>query len=307
MISHLVFPWCQAIWKNLISTHQKNRLPHAILFFGNSGLGKSELAQQFAQYLLCSDPKKDSSPCDTCKDCILFLAKTHGDFYYFSSENNKAIGIEQIREITSEAYKKPQRNGVKVFIITDADKMSIAASNALLKTLEEPPGDSIFILTSERKRFLSPTILSRCQHFSFKIPDLKETREWLSASGEQVFSTQDITTAMIWSLGAPLLARDILENNLATEYQSYITLLLAFFSGQESLVALSKAWNGKSLTTIIYAIQITCYYLLKGTWRVNFNRAAVYQWSRKTIEIKKQLSTNIAINETLMLDLLFSS
>ena len=301
-----IFPWCEEIWGNLISSIQKNRLPHAILFYGNDGLGKSELAQQLAQYLLCSDPKKEGRACQVCKDCTLFSAKTHGDLYYLLPENNKAIGVDEIRQITLEASKKPQRNGVKVFVIKQADKMSIAASNALLKTLEEPPGASIFLLTSERKFFLSSTILSRCQHVAFSTPSSQKTEQWLLSDTQQKYSKEAITAAITWSLGAPLLARQLLENNRVAEYQLYITPLLAFFSEEGSVFLLSKAWGGKPLVDIIYVAQITCYYLLTGQWAANFNRPLVYQWSKKIIELKKMTSTGIALNEALMLDFLLA-
>ena len=296
--------WHEKIWQALINADKENRFPHAILFFGNQGLGKKEFAQQLAQFLLCSDPNKNQHACGFCKDCLLFSANTHGDFYNILPENSKSIGIDQVREIKTEANQKPQRGQVKVFLIPDADKMSIAASNALLKVLEEPPGGGIFILTSERKHALSPTVLSRCQHFAFLVPDIEKTRQWLFASGE--FSETDIQDALFWSLGSPLLARQLLEDKTITEYQSYLKPLLAYFSGEEALFSLTKSWQGKPLADVLYVAQVACYYLLKGEWTISFDKNKVYQWSKKIIDIKKMMATHIALNEGLILDFLLA-
>ncbi len=306
-MNNIIFPWCEEIWANLILAMQKNRFPHAVLFYGSDGLGKSELALQLAHYLLCSSPTKNKYPCQVCKDCVLFSAGTHGDFYNIATEDNsKSIGVDQIRSLKIAAHQKPQRNNIKVFVITCANKMTIAASNALLKILEEPPGESIFILTSERKHFLSPTILSRCHQYHFSSPSEELTEQWLLSDAKSTFSKEMIKDAISWSLGSPLLAQKLLKEGVVPEYQSYLTPLLDFFAGKESLSSLSKAWQGKSLVNIIYVSQVACYYLLKGKWSFDFNKKRLYQWSRNILDIKKTLATGISLNEALLLELLLA-
>ncbi|MES2204685.1 MAG: DNA polymerase III subunit delta' [Pseudomonadota bacterium] len=303
-----IFPWCESTWAKLLSSMTKNRFPHALLFYGNDGLGKAELALQLAEYLLCSDPHKNKLACRVCKDCVLFSAKTHGDFYHITPEgDSKSIGVDQIRALKTAAHQKPQRSKNKVFIMPRADKMTIAASNALLKILEEPPGDSIFILTSERKNFLSPTILSRCHHYGFSSTSSEKTAQWLLENTGNTFSKEIIKEALLWSLGAPLLAKQLLQDNVVADYQSYVAPLLAFFAGKTSLFSLSKAWQGKSLPAILYVSQVACYYLLKGEWGEDFNKRIIYQWVKKIAEIKKLLSTHIALNDGLMLEALLAS
>lgn len=300
-----VFPWCENIWKNLLTSVNKKRLPHAILFYGNAGLGKSELAFQFSQYLLCSEPNKKEAACGVCKDCVLFLAKTHGDFYFiFPEEMSKSIGVDQIRNMKAAAQQKSQRNNVKVFLMPHAEKMTIAASNALLKILEEPPGDTVFMLTTEEKHFLSPTILSRCHHYGLSTSSSEKTERWLLENTQHAFTTESIKQALKWALGAPLLARQLLESNKIAEYTSYAIPLVGFFSGQETVFSLVKLWQGKPLADILYVAQITCYYVLKGEWAGNFNKTIIYQWIEKIIKIKKRLATHIALNEGLVFDTL---
>ncbi len=302
-----IFPWCEEIWTNLLFAKKKNRFPHAILFHGDNGLGKSELAFQLSHYLLCASPTKNKQPCLICKDCVLFSAGTHGDFYNISpEENGKNIGIDQIRHLKIAAHQKPQRNNIKIFIIANANKMTISAANALLKVLEEPPGDSIFILTSERKHFLSPTILSRCHQHQLSSPSTEMIEQWLLSHAEPASSKEMIKEAISWSLGSPLLAQKLLKDKVVSEYQSHLAILLDFFSEKVSPLFLVKSWQGKSLVNILYVSQVTSYYLLKGTWAFDFNKKRVYQWSRKVIDIKKMTATGIALNEALLLDMLLA-
>ena len=306
MKNDLLYPWCESISHELIKADKQSRFPHAILFYGNAGLGKSEFAKQLANYLLCLDINKKNHACGTCKDCILFSADMHGDYYFLTSEDNKAIGIDEIRNIKAAAGQTSQRGKNKVFVITRAEKMTIAAANALLKILEEPPGVSIFILTAERKHFLSPTILSRCHQYAFSPSSSEKTEQWLLENTTGSFSKETIKQALLWSLGAPLLAKQLLQDNVVSEYQSYATSLLDFFSGKISLFVLSKAWQGKSLICILYVSQVACYYLLKGEWSLNFNKTVMYQWIQKITQIKKLLSSHIALNESLLLDSLLT-
>ena len=163
--------WCESILNRLIDADIRQRLPHALLFLGRLGLGKREIAQQFSQYLLCPRSRDTRKACGICEDCRLFSANTHGDFYRIVPENQKSIGVDQIREMKSHAYQSSQRGRKKIFLIVAAETMTIAASNAALKILEEPPLGCLFILISESKYALSSTILSRCHahHFFVKI------------------------------------------------------------------------------------------------------------------------------------------
>lgn len=143
----------------------EKRLPHALLFTGIEGIGKNLTAKVLAKVLLCSGEEK---PCNICPSCRAFDAKNHPDFYCLEPEGKaNNIKIEQIRQMQSQIALSPYLADKRVVIINDAETMNEAAENSLLKTLEEPTGDVVFILVTANKDLLLPTILSRCMKLYF--------------------------------------------------------------------------------------------------------------------------------------------
>src|SRR6056297_3730902 len=141
---------------------KKNRISHAYLFTGNNGLGKSEMAGEFAQAIFCENNIADG--CGECLSCKKIEHGNHPDFHKIMvEEDHKNILIDQIRDLQKEISYKPYESDHKVYIIDQAERMTIQAQNSLLKTLEEPPEYAIIILTNENKNELIPTIVSRCQ------------------------------------------------------------------------------------------------------------------------------------------------
>jgi DNA polymerase-3 subunit delta' len=153
----------------------RQRLAHAYLFHGEDAIGKRTTAVCFAQALLCergpSEPALDS--CGTCRSCQQVDAHTHPDYFVIEPDHELAtpqIKIEQIREIEQQIIYRPLVGDRKICMIDDADRMTIGAANALLKTLEEPPDHSVFLLISSRPASLPATIRSRCQSLRFATP-----------------------------------------------------------------------------------------------------------------------------------------
>ena len=144
----------------------EKRLPHALLFTGIEGIGKNLTANVLAKVLFCSGEKE--KPCNNCPSCRAFDAKNHPDFYCLEPEGKaNNIKIEQIRQMQSQIALSPYLADKRVVIINDAETMNEAAENSLLKTLEEPTGDVVFILVTANKDLLLPTILSRCMKLYF--------------------------------------------------------------------------------------------------------------------------------------------
>jgi len=157
---------------------KNNRLPHAIIIEGESGSGKSVLAQYIASAALCSE---DDKPCGKCKGCHLVKAGTHPDMFYIAPEDKKKnIAVDQIRKMRNEAYIRPQMSNRKVFNIDFADTMNPQSQNTILKILEEPPGDTLFILQVHSRSSLLATILSRCVTYTLKEPPIDIASEYLS-------------------------------------------------------------------------------------------------------------------------------
>jgi len=148
--------------KILQETISKNRISHAYLFNGNNGLGKLEIAEEFAQAIFCKNNVDDG--CGECISCKKLQHNNHPDFFKIEvKEEHSSILIEQIREMQKEISYKPYESDYKIYIINQAEKMTEEAQNSLLKTLEEPPEYAVIILTNEQKKELIPTIISRCQ------------------------------------------------------------------------------------------------------------------------------------------------
>ena len=139
---------------------------HAYIFVGPSGIGKRIAALNFAKALNCGMPVQDE-PCDRCASCKKIDTLNHPDIFIVRPKDDEAIKIERIRELTRHIGLKPYEGRSKICIIDDAHLMTQDASNALLKTLEEPPSDSILILLTNNMGGLLPTIISRAQAVRF--------------------------------------------------------------------------------------------------------------------------------------------
>lgn len=148
--------------KHLQDSIKKERISHAYLFTGSRGLGKLELAIEFAKTIFCKESNTDS--CDQCISCRKIEHKNHPDLNIIDvKEGHKMILIDQIRDLQKEINYKPYESEYKVYIINQADKLTEQAQNSLLKTLEEPPEYAVIILICEETNQLRPTIVSRSQ------------------------------------------------------------------------------------------------------------------------------------------------
>lgn len=141
-----------------------DRIGHAYLFCGTRGTGKTTVAKIFAKAVNCEHPI-DGSPCGTCEACRMIAAGTSMNVIEIDAASNN--GVENIRQIREEVEYAPTEGKYKVYIIDEVHMLSIGAFNALLKTLEEPPGYVIFILATTEVHKIPITILSRCQRYDF--------------------------------------------------------------------------------------------------------------------------------------------
>jgi DNA polymerase-3 subunit delta' len=148
--------------QNMLSS---GRMPHALLFAGPDGIGKRMVAQVVAASLLCV--AVENKPCGQCPSCRQVKGGRQPDLLVISPEG-ATIKIDQIRNLQHEAALAPYGGQRRVCIIEDADKMTAQAANSLLKFLEEPPGEMVFILLSAGKQLLLETILSRCCVLAFQ-------------------------------------------------------------------------------------------------------------------------------------------
>lgn len=142
---------------------QNDDVLHSYMFIGPEGIGKKEIAKEFAKQILCQTKKDNCS----CKSCISFDSGNNPDFTLIQEDGNY-IKIGQIRELIEKVYEKPIESNKKVYIIDNSDKMNPEAQNALLKTLEEPPEYIVIILITSNADNILNTVKSRCIKVSFE-------------------------------------------------------------------------------------------------------------------------------------------
>ncbi len=150
---------------HLRSEMQSSRVVHAYLFSGPAGTGKRTLADICARALLCRG--LEEKPCDGCPACKRYLSGNHPDVHRLVPE--KSIRVEEIRELIDALSVRAYEGGRHVVLIEEAHKMTPQAQNALLKTLETPPGDAVFFLMTDQMTSLLPTIISRCRIIRFSV------------------------------------------------------------------------------------------------------------------------------------------
>ncbi len=231
-----LLPWHASLWPALMSQSSKNG---GLLLSGPGGHGKRHLARRLSQALLCEQPHADGQPCGQCAGCLLFRANQHPDFVEIVTEQHwddfvrlrtegsdgggdgagsgdsaatssggdreqkvsRDIRIVDIRKLERLTTLSAHRAGRRVVLIWPADEMTTEASNALLKTLEEPGQGLHFILVSAHAGKLLPTVRSRVRVQECPGADIKQARAWLVAQG---VAEPDIALGL--STGAPLKA-----------------------------------------------------------------------------------------------------
>jgi len=150
-----------ALLKSYIAT---NKVPHAFLFSGPMGLGKTKVAHEFFKAINCLESPCD--PCDACRNCTKADRGSHPDLITLRAEDGW-IQVKDVRSVIGDIGLKPFEARQRVVIIEPAERMNKASANAILKTLEEPPAGTIIILVSHKPSMLLPTIVSRCQIIRF--------------------------------------------------------------------------------------------------------------------------------------------
>ena len=156
------------IKKHFITAIATGNVSHAYILSGEEGMGKKTMANAFALSLMCEEGKS-GEPCRECHACRQVLSGNHPDIIYVTHEKPNSIGIEDIREqLIGDVAIKPYIGPHKIYIVDEAEKMTVQAQNALLKTIEEPPAYAVILLLVNNGGSLLPTISSRCVTLNFK-------------------------------------------------------------------------------------------------------------------------------------------
>lgn len=242
-MSEALYQWQQTAWQSFAGLRE--RLPHAFLLYGPRGIGKFQFAQQMAKSLLCEAPQPDGQACGSCASCGWFAQYSHPDYRRVRPETldeddspadseadpagktakagkapSKEIVIQQVRALADFMNVSAHRQGRKVVLIYPAEALNVPAANALLKSLEEPSGATVFILVSHHLDKLLPTILSRCHKFPLPMPAQQQALQWLQQQG-----VSDAADWLALQGGAPLAALEQAQAENRAELQEMLRLL----------------------------------------------------------------------------------
>ncbi|PZO10034.1 MAG: DNA polymerase III subunit delta' [Lysobacteraceae bacterium] len=247
-------PWQQRVLDGALASLAEGRLGHALLFSGAAKMGKQEVAMRLSQRLLCPSPGADGLACGRCRACRLFAAGTHPDFKFTSYiPNDKGdklrseLIVDQMRELGHWFSLTPQMGAAQVAMITPAHAMNINASNALLKTLEEPSRDRYLLLVTDRPGRLPATIRSRCQRLEFRPPGRAEAMGWLRAQGH---GEATLAPALHAARGHPGLASDWLASGGLELRRQVLAELNALSQSRQSPIELAQQWLGDEHTAL---------------------------------------------------------
>lgn len=221
-------------------TIERGKIPSSYLFAGESGIGKKYTAINLAKTVNCLKAVDSEhitvDSCDACSSCKKIDAGVHPDYLLVSPEGGQ-IRIEEIRPVDNRLSLKPFEGRIKIVIIDDADTMNVFASNAFLKTLEEPPQDSLIILVSSKPDNLPDTIRSRCSRINFTPLSYEASQRVIQrAIGQEKKTPSELSTLMRLSLGRPGL---VLSGELLEEREWFIKL----FKGM--LLSRKDGWTSR--------------------------------------------------------------
>ena len=260
-------PWHAGNWQRLLARRAQDRFPHALLLCGAAGLGQRDFAERLAAMILC---EKDDAPCGTCHACHLYAQRFqrdpeetrpdgtlaqpqghpgHPDARFVGHALNEKsspkkmyteLTVDQIRDLSAWLVLPPQLGRAQVALIDPADELNVAASNALLKTLEEPGERRHLILVSSRPARLSATIRSRCQRIEFHLPPREQAQAWLAGQG---LSAKVAGAALDAASGNPGLALE-LTNAGGLELRAEVDAdMQALRAGNASPALIANRWS----------------------------------------------------------------
>ncbi len=255
-----MYNWQKNQWQHIMQ--QRNHMPHALLLRGSTGVGKLDFTLELARSLLCQTPR-DTHACGVCASCNWYKEMHHPDFRLISPEDAEAndespkkktakksqISVAQIRQLIDYlSLSAHQVNQTRVILIAPAETLNSASANALLKMLEEPPANTVFLLVSNQPQRLLPTILSRCQAIDMPVPNRNEALIWLNQQG-----VKNSESLLDYAGGAPLSALSYAEVNptitslinqlaLGSKLQAYVCAPVFTTLGMEQAIDILQKW-----------------------------------------------------------------
>jgi DNA polymerase III subunit delta' len=262
-----LYPWQTESWQALQGL--RGRLPHALLIKGAQGIGKLDLALNFAQSLLCESPQDNGTACQQCNSCHWFEQDSHPDFRLIQPDAlsatedgeekpggkkpSREISVDQIRDLSNFANLSAHCGGYRIVAINPAESMNNNAANSLLKTLEEPTDKLLFLLITHKPQQLLPTILSRCLGFTVHTPTRDAGVSWLVEQG-----VKSPEHALAQTGFAPLQALSWAESGEGAEERSILLAAICQPAKLDALL-LAETLQRSIPIHVIHCLQQWCY------------------------------------------------
>ncbi len=319
-----IFPWQTPLWELLVKRYRENRLAHAFLFAGAEGIGKAHFAQAFAEILLCQTQDLDHA-CGHCRSCELLKTSLHPDLSYIAGEGkSQTIKIDQIRELNANIIKTAHFGGYRVVIIAAAHQLNQAASNALLKTLEEPPAKVVFILLTDSLYRIPATIRSRCEKINFPKPKFSQIKDWLETH-LAAKSTQQYSSEFLFNLAqeSPLATLEFAESDDLMWREKLFADFSAVILQQISPLGLAEKYQALGLNKLFFWTKTMVVDVIRlkagGTAHIvhsdqmdklqmigaHLNAAELYAYLDKLYVLGDQIARGMNLNAGLVVDEVF--
>lgn len=251
-----IHPWNEELWAQLKQPQERQN--HALLFNGHPGLGKRALAFAFAEHLIGQGGPQNTQ---------LLSAGSHPDLHvlmselrlqeldpespsrvfaerYFEAHGGKPrrnLTIDQVRQLAEALTTHPHISSTRVVLFADADSLNQNAANALLKNLEEPPANTVFILVADELAKLPKTIRSRCSLIDFRAPQARVGQAWLKAQTN--IPAHEIDSHLAMAGNQPLLAKELYENGYVESLKSVFTDINALWSRRAGALEIAQKWQ----------------------------------------------------------------
>lgn len=237
-----IYPWQQSLWQNL--TQRFPKIGHGLLFYGKTGSGKEAFTQQFVAWILCQARQSDAA-CGQCQSCQWLKANTHPNYMYVSTDEenkkqNPQIKIEKIRDLLP--FVQQTGEGWRVIVIEPAEALNLAASNALLKTLEEPSDQVLIILLAAHYLKLPATIRSRLQHFALDRISPDQAQAYLQQHLPQAGQSQ-YNLLMNLANHMPIQAVELAQAEWLGRRAEFLADWLKLVSQKNMPMQMANKWN----------------------------------------------------------------
>jgi DNA polymerase-3 subunit gamma/tau len=265
------------VTRTLKNALEQGRTAHGYIFSGHRGIGKTTIARILAMALNCrSSDHPVTEPCGVCDSCVEIRAGNSVDVIEIDAATNR--GIDEIRELREGARYRPARDRFKIYILDEAHQITDAAFNALLKTLEEPPGHVVFMMATTQPEDIPQTIRSRCQHFSFRAVKFEQIVEQLKdLCGRENIPADDDAIALLAEAGDGSVrdALSILDQAIASSQGRLSADTVRQLIGAAPSGILEEVMQAVSRSASQDILQITDRLLGEGHSPVHFARQLV--------------------------------